>query len=182
MCRAPTTKPPALHSDMIRIVEYDPAWPARFVREAVAIRSALGERVLSLEHVGSTSVSDLPAKPIIDILLVVADSAKEEDYAAALEQAGYEIHVREPEWYEHRMFKSPDNDVHLHIFSAGCPEIDQMLAFRDWLRISQSDRELYARTKRELARHEWKQMQDYADAKTPVVQEILARMRSSQPR
>lgn len=167
---------------MIQIVDYDPAWPARFVREATAIRAALGERVLRLEHVGSTSVPDLPAKPIIDIVLVVADSAKENEYTAALEAAGYEIHVREPEWYEHRMFKGAANDVHLHIFSAGCPEIDQMLAFRDWLRISQRDRELYARTKRELARHEWKHMQDYADAKTPVVQEILARIRNSQSR
>ncbi len=164
---------------MIRIVDYDREWPARFGREAAAIRSALGERVLRLEHVGSTSVPNLPAKPIIDIVLVVADSANEEDYAPALQAAGYEAHVREPEWYEHRMFKGPAHDVHLHIFSAGCPEIDRMLAFRDWLRITQSDRELYARTKRELARHEWQRMQDYADAKTPVVQEILARMRNS---
>ena len=166
---------------MIRIVDYDPGWPARFGREATAIRSALGQRVL-LEHVGSTAVPDFPAKPIIDIVLAVADSAKEDDYAAALEKAGYKIHVREPEWYEHRMFKGSASDVHLHIFSAGCPEIDQMLAFRDWLRISPSDRELYARTKRELARREWKHMQDYADAKTPVVHEILARMRNSQSR
>ena len=154
-------------SQMIHIVDYDPRWPSRFVHEARAIRSALGERALRLEHVGSTSVPGLPAKPIIDIVLVVADSATEDDYAAALEKAGYEIHVREPEWYEHRMFKGPANDVHLHIFSAGCPEIDQMLAFRDWLGISPSDRELYACN---------------ADAKTPVVQEILARMRNSQSR
>lgn len=165
---------------MIHIVDYDPHWPARFVREATAIRSVLGERALRLEHVGSTSVPDLPAKPIIDIVLVVADSAKEDDYAAALDKAGYKIHVREPEWHEHRMFKGPASDVHLHIFSAGCPEIDQMLAFRDWLRISPRDREFYASAKRELARHEWKHMQDYADAKTPVVQEILSRMRNSQ--
>ncbi|HEY1241348.1 MAG TPA: GrpB family protein [Bryobacteraceae bacterium] len=167
---------------MIRIVDYDPGWPARFFREAAAVETALGARVLLLEHVGSTSVPELPAKPIIDILLVVADSAREEEYAAALERAGYEIHVREPEWYEHRMFKSPAADVHLHVFSLGCPEIDRMLTFRDWLRISKSDRELYAKAKRELAQRAWKRMQDYADAKTPVVQEILARMRNSQSR
>lgn len=167
---------------MIQISDYDPGWPARFLREAAAIQAALGERVLRLEHVGSTSVRDLPAKPIIDIVLAVADSAKEGAYAPALESAGYELHVREPEWFEHRMFKSPGKDVHLHVFSHECPEIDQMLAFRDWLRISESDRELYAKTKRELAQRAWKQMQDYADAKTPVVQEILTRMRNSQSR
>jgi len=167
---------------MIRIVDYDPGWPARFVREAAAIQAALGERVLGVEHVGSTSVPDLPAKPIIDIVLMVADSAKEVEYAPALEAAGYKLHVREPEWHEHRMFKSPGADVHLHVFSAGCPEIDRMLAFRDWLRVSASDRELYVKTKRELAQHAWKRMQDYADAKTPVIQQILARMQNSQSR
>ena len=102
---------------MIQISDYDPGWPARFLREAAAIQAALGERVLRLEHVGSTSVRDLPAKPIIDIVLAVADSAKEGAYAPALESAGYELHVREPEWFEHRMFKSPGKDVHLHVFS-----------------------------------------------------------------
>lgn len=167
---------------MIRIVDYDPGWPARFDREASAIRAALGARVLRLEHVGSTSVPDLPAKPIIDIVLAVADSAKEDEYVPALEAAGYELHIREPEWYEHRMFKSAAADVHLHVFSMGCFEIDRMLAFRDWLRVNQSDRELYARVKRELAQQAWNRMQEYADAKTPVVEEILARMRNSQSR
>ena len=77
---------------------------------------------MRIEHVGSTSVPGLPAKPIIDILLVVADSAKETEYVTALEGAGYKLRVREPGWYEHRMFKRPENDVNLHVFSVAVPK------------------------------------------------------------
>jgi GrpB-like predicted nucleotidyltransferase (UPF0157 family) len=163
----------------IRIVDYDAEWPHRFEREAGRIRSALGNRALRIEHTGSTSVPDLPAKPIIDILLVVADSAKETEYAASLEKAGYRLHIREPGWHEHRMFKGPQNDVNLHVFSTGCPEIDRMLEFRDWLRSSKSDRELYARSKRGLAQQDWRYTQNYADAKTAVIEEIISRARNA---
>jgi GrpB-like predicted nucleotidyltransferase (UPF0157 family) len=161
----------------ILLVAYDPKWPDRFQQEAERIRRALGEQALRIEHVGSTSVPGLPAKPIIDILLVVADSAKETEYVAALEGAAYKLHVREPGWYEHRMFKVPENDVNLHVFSAGCPEIVRMLAFREWLRTNEADRELYARSKRTLAQQEWKYTQNYADAKAPVIEEIMSRVR-----
>jgi GrpB-like predicted nucleotidyltransferase (UPF0157 family) len=162
-------------TDPIRIVEYDPEWPRRYEREAGRIRSALGDRAVRLEHAGSTSVPGLPAKPILDIVLAVADSAKEIEYAHALESTGYRLCVREPGWYEHRMFKGPRKDVNLHVFSAGCPEIDRMLAFRDWLRSCASDRELYARSKQALAQQDWKYMQNYADAKTAVIEEIMSR-------
>jgi GrpB-like predicted nucleotidyltransferase (UPF0157 family) len=161
----------------ILLVAYDPTWPDRFQLEAERIRRALGERALRIEHVGSTSVQGLPAKPIIDILLVVSDSAKETEYVTALEGVGYELHVREPGWYEHRMFKGPENEVNLHVFSVGCPEVVRMLAFRDWLRTNETDRELYARSKRTLAQQEWKYTQNYADAKTPVIEEIMSRIR-----
>src|SRR5579871_2523815 len=162
-------------SSPIWIAEYDPGWPRRFETAAQVIRSALGDRVLRLEHVGSTSVPGLPAKPIIDILLVVTNSAREEEYATALEHAGYRLRIREPEWYEHRMFRDAPEEVQLHVFSEGCPEIERMLVFRNWLRSSASDRELYGRTKRELAQRAWKYTQNYADDKTRVVEEILSR-------
>lgn len=162
-----------------RVVDYDPDWARRFELEANKIRSALGGGVLRLEHVGSTSVPGLPAKPIIDILLVVADSARETDYVPALEGAGYLLRIREPDWHEHRMFRSPEVDVNLHVFSEGCTEIDRMLDFRDWLRSNAEDRELYARTKQALARNDWKYMQNYADAKTDVIEEIISKMRKS---
>jgi GrpB-like predicted nucleotidyltransferase (UPF0157 family) len=164
-------------SSRILIVEYDPHWSDLFAREADRIRSLLGSRALRIEHAGSTSVPGLAAKPIIDLLLVVADSAAEDAYAPALEAAGYVLRIREPNWYQHRMFKGPDTDINLHVFSSGCPEIDHMLVFRDWLRSNAADRDLYARTKLALAQKEWKHVQNFADAKVVVIEEIIARAR-----
>jgi GrpB-like predicted nucleotidyltransferase (UPF0157 family) len=139
----------------------------------------LGDQVLLLEHVGSTSVPGLPAKPIIDMLLVVADSAREDAYVAPMEAAGYVLRIREPDWYEHRLFKGPETNINLHVFSAGCIEIDRMLGFRDHLRGNASDRALYAETKRDLASRRWRYVQEYADAKTEVVEAIIARAAGS---
>ena len=157
------------------MVDYDPRWPELFAREADRIRAVLGSRALRTEHAGSTSVPGLAAKPVIDLVLVVADSAEENAYASALEAAGYVLRIREPNWYEHRMFKGPDTDINLHVFSSGCPEIDRMLLFRDWLRGHAAERDLYARAKLALAQQEWQHVQNYADAKTVVIEEILAR-------
>jgi GrpB-like predicted nucleotidyltransferase (UPF0157 family) len=164
-------------SGSIRLVDYDPQWPELFEREADRIRDVLGNQALRIEHVGSTSVPGLVAKPIIDMLLVVADSADEATYVPAMEAAGYVLRIREPDWYEHRMFKRPDVEIHLHVFSRGCSEIDRMLLFRDRLRGNDADRDLYAHTKRDLAQKVWKYGQNYADAKTSVVEEIIARAR-----
>ncbi len=161
---------------LIQIVDYDPEWPRLFEREAERLRATLGDRVLLIEHVGSTSVPGLAAKPRVDMLLVVANSADESAYVPALEAAAYVLRIREPNWYEHRVFKGPDTDINLHIFSLGCPEIDRMLLFCDWLRSNASDRRLYECTKWGLARQNWKYTQNYADAKTSVVEEILIRV------
>ena len=165
---------PNVVNSNIAIVDYDPVWPVLFEEEARRIRAALGDRVLRIEHVGSTSVPGLAAKPIIDIVLVVADTAKEGAYVPALEAAGYTLRIREPDWYEHRIFKGPDSDTNLHCFSDGCPEVERMLAFRDRLRTNNADRLLYEQTKRDLAAKTWKYVQDYADAKSAVVDEILS--------
>lgn len=174
--RASTIGEPQPLSGRIAIADHDPRWPALCEREADRIRAALRSRALRIEHVGSTSVPGLAAKPIIDMLLVVADSADEATYVPDLEAAGYTLRIREPDWYEHRMFKGPDTDINLHIFSEGCPEIDRMLAFRDRLRTHAADRVLYERTKRRLTEQDWKYVQNYADAKTAVIAEILARV------
>ncbi|MBC6466018.1 GrpB family protein [Actinomadura alba] len=163
------------HNAPVVLAEYDPEWPRLFAREAARIGSVLGGRALRVEHVGSTSVPGLAAKPIIDILLVVPDSADEPSYVPALEAAGYVLRIREPDWFEHRILKGPDTDVNLHVFGAGSTEIDRMLRFRDRLRDSDADRDHYARTKRELSQRTWRHVQHYADAKTAVVREIMAR-------
>lgn len=166
--------PPRLDGPVL-LVEYDPEWPRLFEREAARIRAALGDTALQIEHVGSTSIPGLAAKPVIDILLVVADPGNETTYVPALEAKGYVLVIREPDWHEHRVFKGPDTDINLHVHPRGCAEITRMVGFRDWLRENASDRELYLRKKRELARRVWKYRQHYADAKTGVVEEILTR-------
>ena len=161
----------------VQLVEYNADWPSLFLRQAEKIILALGDRVLHIAHVGSTSVPGLAAKPIIDILLMVKDSADEKTYVRELEAAGYVLRLREPQFHDHRMFKGPDTDINLHVFSQGCPEVERMLLFRDRLRSNDDDRELYERTKRDLAKRQWKYVQNYADAKAPVVEEIISRAR-----
>ena len=162
-------------SEKVLIVDYDPAWPDRFSREAEKVRAALGARALQIEHTGSTSVPGLAAKAIIDMLLVVKDSSDENAYVPDLERAGYVLRIREPGWHQHRMLKGPNTDINLHVFTSGCPEIERILLFRDWLRGNAADRDLYAHTKLGLAKSEWKYVQNYADAKSRVIGEILQR-------
>jgi GrpB-like predicted nucleotidyltransferase (UPF0157 family) len=166
--------PPPQYQEVV-IADYDPIWPHWFESAAFRIREALAAKVLQLDHVGSTSVRGLPAKPLIDINIVVADTTEEDAYVPPLEAIGYVLRIREPDWFEHRMLRGFDPPVNLHVFNPGCEEVERMLRFRDHLRTNEADRELYARTKRELAAKEWKYVQNYADAKSEVVQEILAR-------
>jgi GrpB protein len=112
------------HNAPITLAGYDPGWPVLFAREAARIRAALGGRAVQVEHVGSTSVPGLAAKPIVDILLPVPHSSDEQAYVPALEAAGYVLRACEPDWFEHRMFKGPGADINLHVFTAGAAEID----------------------------------------------------------
>jgi GrpB-like predicted nucleotidyltransferase (UPF0157 family) len=159
----------------IVVADYDPGWPLLYEREAEIVRTALGPAALQIEHAGSTSVPGLAAKPVIDIILVVPDSNEEDAYVPPLEAAGYVLRVREPDWFRHRMFRRYEPSVNLHVYSRGCEEVDRMLIFRDRLRTDESDRKLYERTKRELTKKKWKFGQNYADAKSAVVEEIMTR-------
>ena len=171
-------EPPKL-TGRIQLVDSDPEWPRLFQREADRIRAVLGRRVVQLEHVGSTSVPGLAAKPIIDVMLIVPDSSDEPAYVPDLEAAGYVLVIREPDWYQHRCFKGPDTNVNLHVYSPGCPEIERYLLFRDRLRTHPGDREHYQLAKRELAGRDWTYVQEYADAKSEVVESIIARARAA---
>ena len=170
---------PRQHNGPIRLVRYDPAWPRHFTSEAAVIHEALGESVVALEHVGSTSVPGLVAKPVIDLVLCVADSSNEGDYLPRLEARGYRLRIREPDWFEHRLLNSPRIDANLHVFSTGCAEVHRMISFRDWLRAHPDDRALYQRAKQRLAKRTWQYTQHYADAKSNVIQEILGRIDAS---
>jgi GrpB-like predicted nucleotidyltransferase (UPF0157 family) len=173
-----TVGEPTVHNGPIKLVDYNPEWPEQFAREAKRIRAALGDRALRIEHVGSTSVPGLSAKPVIDILLVVADSADEQSYAPALVAAGYALRIREPDWHQHRLFKGPEINLNLHVFSAGSLEVERLLLLRDRLRNHPEERQRYADAKQLLAGRTWKYVQDYADAKSDVIESIIAAART----
>ena len=153
----------------IVIVDYNPLWPEKFQKHAEILSRALGTKALSIEHVGSTSVPGLAAKPIIDIIVQVDNSGDEPAYLPALLAAGYVLRVCEPAWHQHRMVRTPELDVHVHIFSTGCIEVTRQLAFRDHLRRNGEDRLLYQSMKRRLAKEDWPDMDAYARAKTEMV-------------
>lgn len=167
--------PPEVLNSTIYLARYNPEWPRLFEREVVRIRAALGDSALLIEHAGSTSVPGLSAKPIIDIVLAIADTDDEAAYVPALEAFGYVLRVREPDWHEHRLVKGPDTNVNLHVFTIGCVEIERMLGFRDHLRADEADCLRYEKAKQGLAQRTWKYVQHYADAKSEVVEEILTR-------
>jgi GrpB-like predicted nucleotidyltransferase (UPF0157 family) len=155
-----------------------------YERERLRIVEALGDRAIDIHHIGSTSVPGLAAKPIVDIMLIVNDCARDEAYAPDLESAGYVLRIREPAGdaqslftgtEPHRVYKGSGIDLNLHLWSSGSPEIERNLVFRDWLRTHPEDRELYQRTKLELAAQPWENVQQYANAKDDIIAHIRAR-------
>ncbi|GAB1641838.1 GrpB family protein [Krasilnikovia sp. MM14-A1259] len=166
---------PAEVTKPIVLSPYDASWPARYAAQESRIRAALGARALAVEHIGSTAVPGLAAKDRIDIDLIVADPADEDDYVPALTGAGYTLRTREPHWYEHRCLWTDSHDVNLHVFGPDCDEFLRHMILRDWLRTHPDDRERYAAGKhRAAADHAWS-MAGYVAAKADVIVEILHR-------
>jgi GrpB-like predicted nucleotidyltransferase (UPF0157 family) len=158
------------------LVEHDPEWAEAYAEHERRIRGALGPAAIQVEHIGSTSVPGLAAKPIIDVLVTVDDITAEEDYLDQLLGAGYELRVREP---GHRLVRTPQRDAHVHVLEVGAEAADDYLLFRDRLRADPGDRDLYERTKQALAEQDWPDMNAYADAKTEVVEAIKERARQA---
>jgi GrpB-like predicted nucleotidyltransferase (UPF0157 family) len=156
----------------IRVVAHDPAWVVRFAAEKRRIEAALGAVAQRVDHVGSTAVPGLVAKPIIDIDLSVPDVENEDAYLPPLLAAGYVLRVREP---GHRLVRTPERDVHVHICEVGSEWERSHLLFRDQLRRNAEDREAYGRLKLDLAQRDWPDMNAYADAKGPLITEITDR-------
>ncbi|KAE8144024.1 grpb/dephospho-CoA kinase [Aspergillus pseudotamarii] len=161
---------------LIEIVEPDPTWPEAFAIIARRIADSLGNRVLSIEHVGSTSVPSLPAKAVIDVDVVVADPTAEDSYVPALEAAGFQFLLREPGWHEHRLFGSNEPYANIHIFGPNSAELIRHRLFRDWLRNHEDDRQRYTDIKRQAAaasRLAGETVMEYNARKEPVVLDIL---------
>ena len=160
------------------LADHDPGWAEAFCEQERRIRAALGPAAVQVEHIGSTSVPGLAAKPIIDVLVTVEDITAEEDYLDQLLDAGYALRVREP---GHRLVRTPRRDVHVHVMAVGDEAAEDYLLFRDRLRADPEDRELYERTKRALITQEWADMNAYAEAKSEVIADIKERARQAHP-
>lgn len=178
--RAVTIGPP--EPGRIVLVVPDPGWPARYAEHGERIRAALGQRLLRIEHIGSTSVPGLTAKPLIDILIVVEDPADEDAWLPDLAATGYELRIREPEHDDHRCLRTPARGANLHVLPPWSAEIERYLLLRDRLRTVPEEREAYAAVKRRLAREQWSAVNDYADAKSAVIEGIIARARAAATR
>ena len=160
----------------IELHSYDESWVNSYLEHRRRISGAATAGKIGIQHIGSTSVPGLAAKPIIDILVTVDDITAEEDYLDALVDAGYELRVREP---GHRLVRTPARDVHVHLFEHDDPAVDEYLLLRDHLRSDAEDRALYENTKRRLLSRRWDDMNDYADAKTDGIVAIKARARAA---
>jgi GrpB-like predicted nucleotidyltransferase (UPF0157 family) len=175
MAAALVGEPPAKWQSIV-IEDYDPAWVDRFAAASALLNEVLGGLIVTIEHVGSTAVPGLAAKPIIDIDLLIQDTSEESRYIPALERLGYRLVLREPWWHGHRMLVSPAEDVNLHVWPQLAPEPIRHRLFRDWLRSHPEDRDLYATAKRRLARDTAHQPSDYSLAKNDVIDGIYTRI------
>jgi GrpB-like predicted nucleotidyltransferase (UPF0157 family) len=178
VARARVGKPPPR---TITVVPYDDRWPSDFARLSSIVRGALGDRVLGLQHIGSTSVPGLAAKPVIDADLTVADSADEAAYVPDLEAAGFSLRIREPDWEEHRLLTFEGPHTNLHVFSPGSPELARHRLFRDWLRTHEDDRAAYAELKTELGSRGFRDGMDYNNHKSELVYDIYERALAADP-
>jgi GrpB-like predicted nucleotidyltransferase (UPF0157 family) len=168
-------------AELVKVVPSDPAWPAWFSRVGVRIAACLGPLVVRIEHVGSTSVPGLWAKPVIDVDLVVPDSADESVYAPAMEAAGFELRVREPEWEQHRLFRGTDPEANVHVFSPAAQEPRRHRLFRDWLTTHAEDCDAYGNLKRSLAQQEFSDVMHYNNAKASLIYDIYERIFLADP-
>ncbi|MFW6774148.1 GrpB family protein [Nocardioides sp. CPCC 205120] len=160
----------------IAVVEYDARWPAAYAGLEQRIRAALGHLALDVEHVGSTSVPGLAAKPVIDVDVTVPDPRDEAAYVPALEAAGLTLLLREPRWHEHRVFRGETPRANVHVWGPHCPEVVRHRLLRDWLRAHPADRERYAAAKWAAAEETnavGGVVMDYNARKEPVVHAIL---------
>jgi len=165
----------------VEVVAPDPTWPATYRTLEANVQGALGDGALHIEHVGSTSVPELWAKPVIDLDLIVADSADEDAYVPLLEAAGWRLVIREPDWMQHRCFRHTNPAANLHAFSPDAVEPKRQVAFRDWLIAHDDDRQRYGELKRQLAAQPFGSVMEYNNHKAPLIYDIYERIFAADP-
>jgi GrpB-like predicted nucleotidyltransferase (UPF0157 family) len=158
------------------VVEYRPGWRKIFEDEERIIRAALGDVSARVEHVGSTAVEGLAAKPIVDIMVGLEDFSLADGLVPKIEALGYEYVRKFEEVMPFRRFFTKEQDgvrTHqIHMVAVGCEFWERLLLFRDFLRRNPEVAEKYASLKKELAGREWGDVDEYADAKTEFVRGI----------
>ena len=173
---------PELQSRPVVVLPPDPTWRAAYDDVRARLEQALGDRLLALAHVGSTSVPGLCAKPTVDIDVTVADSGDEPAWLPSLEAAGFELRLREPDGEQHRLVTWPDPPANVHVWSVGAIEPQRHLAFTGWLRDHPDDLRLYDELKRRLAReHADGEMVHYNNAKAALIYDIYERIFAADP-
>ncbi|WP_258089948.1 GrpB family protein [Serratia liquefaciens] len=160
----------------VAVVAYDSSWPEIYLTLESDVKNELGSNLLQIDHVGSTAVPGLAAKPVIDIDLTVADAEDEKTYVLALESLGYKLIVREPRFHGHRLFHYNNPRVNLHVFTLNSPEITRHLLFRNWLRQSERDCKLYSDAKFEAIKGCSLDIQKYHENKSKIVRDIYQKI------
>jgi GrpB-like predicted nucleotidyltransferase (UPF0157 family) len=161
--------------ERVVVVPYNPEWPHRYHTLSASLRKALGDAVLGIEHVGSTSVEGLAAKDVVDVNLTVADPRDEVSYVPRLERLGYVLTIREPSFHEHRCLRLAQPRANLHVLGPNSPETIRQRMFRDWLRTHPEERTRYEAAKR-AAIPGGGNVMDYNARKQDVVREIYDRL------
>lgn len=161
---------------VIHIVDYDPAWPARFARIGAELRHALGNVALRIDHIGSTSVPGLAAKPVVDIQVSVERLEPVTPFRDPLVGLGLIYRAENPERTKRYFREAPGQPrTHIHVRRAGSFSEQFALLFRDFLRVDQRAASGYVAVKRTLARRHHDDGQAYTDAKAPYCWEIIQR-------
>jgi len=169
----------------VEIVDYDPKWPVIYAKEKDRILSKIGNKIISLEHVGSTAVQGLGAKPIIDIMVAVRRLSDAEECIKPLRSIGYEYFPEhEKEIPERRYFQKgpegiPNKHFHLHMVEQDSDFRQKQLLFRDYLRLHPNVAEQYCKLKRELARKYVSDREAYTEAKTSFIESVITEARSA---
>jgi GrpB-like predicted nucleotidyltransferase (UPF0157 family) len=161
--------------DPIELVPYDPAWPARFDSWKARLLEVLPSAARRIDHVGSTAVPGLAAKPVIDIQVSVEDLFDEAAYVPAIESVGIQLRSRDDEHRFFRPFEGRPREVHVHVCSAGSDWERRHLVFVAYLRADAEARDAYLKAKQSAAARWADDRIAYTEAKDVVIREILER-------